>query len=192
MANLGNKAAAEATKAMQQATGKAGKQSASEKFDAAAVMEGKQERVKSELAKAYERAEAKAFELFRERHLHEVQVMFEGVICEALAIEKDRFAAREEKEAAIIEQILTKGREESDGFKIRFSDTEQGMTESAAEDLHTMFAAAKQSMLKVKIAEREEKAAAAKAEEERKAAVMASPGITPEQLAALKEAGVIK
>ena len=163
-----------------------------DKFAAAAVMEGKQERVKSELAKAYERAEAKAFELFRERHLHEVQVMFEGVICEALAAERDKFAAREEREAAIIEQILTTGREESAGFTVRFSDTEQGITESAAEDLHTMFAAAKQSMLKVKIKEREEREAAAKAEEERKLAVMQSLGITPEQLAALKEAGVIK
>ena len=55
-----------------------------------------------------------------------------------------------------------------------------------------MFAAAKQSMLKVKIAEREEKKAAAAAEEARKLEVMASLGITPEQLQALKAAGVIK
>lgn len=192
MKNIGNTAAAESTKAMQQATAKAGKQSASEKFEQAAVMEGKQERVKSELAKAYERAEAKAFELFRERHLHEVQVMFEGVICEALAEEQKKLEAREISEHKVIGQILTKGREESAGFTIRFSDTENGLTETAAEDLHTMFAAAKQSMLKVKIAEREEKAAAAAAEEERKLAVMQELGVTAEQIAALKAAGVIK
>jgi len=192
MANLGTKAAAAATVEMQQMTKKAGKQSASEKFDAAQAMEGKAERVKSELAKAYDRAEAAAVELFRSKYLREVQTMIEGCICEALAVERDNFAAREEKEAKVIEQILTKGREESAGFTVRFSDTEQGMTESAAEDLHSMFAAAKQSMLKVKIAEREEKAAAAAAEEERKLSVMAELGVTPEQIAALKAAGVIK
>lgn len=192
MKNLAVKAVAEKAQEVKATSAKAGKESVSDKIQAAAVMEGKAERVKSELAKAYDRAEAKAFELFREKHLAEVQTMFEGCICEALTIEKDRFAARDEKEAKVIEQILTKGREESDGFKIRFSDTEQGMTETAAEDLHTMFAAAKQSMLKVKIAEREEREKAAAAEEARKLEVMANLGITPEQLAALKEAGVIK
>lgn len=191
MTKLAEKVAAseKATNVMKKSSSK---QSASEKFDNALVMEGKQERVKSELAKAYDRAEEKAFDLFRTRHLHEVQVMFEGCICEALAAEQKRFEEQESNEAKVIAQILTVGREESAGFTIRFSDTEQGLTETAAEDLHNMFAAAKQSMLKVKIKEREEKAAAAKAEEERKLAVMASLGITPEQLAALKEAGVIK
>lgn len=192
MTKLAEKAVAEKTLEVKATSAKAGKESASDKFNNAAVMEGKQERVKSELAKAYDRAEAKAVELFREKHLAEVQTMIEGCICEALAVERDKFAAREEKEAKVIEQILTKGREESDGFKIRFSDTENGMTETAAEDIHTMFAAAKQSMLKVKIAEREEKAAAAAAEEERKQKVMEEVGVTPEMLAALKAAGVIK
>lgn len=190
MTKLAEKIAAE-EKAINVIKKGAAKQSASEKFDAAAAMEGK-ERVKSELAKAYERAEIKAAELFRARHLHEVQTMIEGCICEALSEEQARLEAKHIPESKVIAAVLNKGREESAGFTIRFSDTEQGMTETAAEDLHTMFAAAKQSMLKVKIAEREEKKAAAAAEEARKLEVMKSLGITPEQLEALKAAGVIK
>ena len=170
------------------------KQTSNEKFENSAKMEGEEKaaRVKSELAKAYDRAEVKANELFRERCLASVQNMVFDCIREALTEERDKLQAREIKEYKVITQILEKGASETANFTIKYSDTESGLTETPAEDLHTMFTAAKQSMLKVKIAEREEKAAAAAAEEERKLSVMAELGVTAEQIAALKAAGVIK
>ena len=193
MTKLAEKAVAEKTLEVKATSAKAGKESASDKFNAAANMEGKQERVKSELAKAFERAEVLAGEIFRSEYLSKVQEMQALCISKALETEAERAEQREQtNEAKVIRQILSDGKEESKNFTVRFSDTENGMTENEAITLHEMFGAAKQSMLKVKIAERERKAAEAAAEEARKLEVMASLGITPEQLQALKEAGVIK
>lgn len=160
----------------------------------AEVMEGKQERAKSELAKAYERAEAAAAAAFREKYLAEVQGIIETCIVEALQAEADKMQEKENAaEAKTLAQVINEGRKESNGYKIRFSDTEKdGIIEVPAEDLHTMFAAAKQSMLKVKIAERERKAQEAKEAEEKRLELAASVGVSPEMLAKLKELGVIK
>ena len=198
--SITKKVVAEKTKEVKATSAKASKQSVNDKLVNATVMEGKVERVKSELSKAYERAEVAALEMFNTDCLAEVQKMISTRIELALIRERDRFIQRDKvnesstfaAEIRTLNAIITKGKEETKGFTIKFSDTENGMTETDANDLHTMFAAAKQSMLKVKIAEREEKAAAAAAEEQRKLEVMQSVGITPEQLAALKAAGVIK
>lgn len=198
--SITKKIVAETTKEVKATSAKAGKESASDKLTNATLLEGKVERVKSELSKAYERAEVAAAEMFANDCLAEVQKMIATRIELALIRERDRFIKRDEvnesatftSEIRTLNAIITKGKEETKNFTVKFSDTENGMTETPATDLHTMFAAAKQSMLKVKIAEREEKAAAAAAEEERKLAVMEEVGITPEQLAALRAAGVIK
>lgn len=195
--SISKKVAAEATKQAKQTNAKASKESANDKLQAAVLLEGKQERAKSELSKAFERAEIKAAEMFNTDCLAKVQEMISSRIEMALIQERNMFKQRNvnggfSAEIRVLEQIITKGKQETDGFKVRFSDTENGLTSTPATDLHTMFAAAKQSMLKVKIAEREEKAAAAAKEEERKLEVMKEVGITPEQLAALKAAGVIK
>lgn len=198
--SITKKVVAEVTKETKATSAKAKKESANEKFASAAIMEGKTERAESELSKAYKRAEVAAMEMFNRDCLSEVQKMIATRIELALIQERDKFANKDKanesnsfvSEIRTLNAIITKGKEETKGFTIKFSDTENGMTETPATDLHTMFAAAKQSMLKVKIAEREEKAAAAAAEEARKLEVMQSIGITPEQLAALKAAGVIK
>ena len=160
----------------------------------AETMEGKAERVKSELAKAYERAEANAASLFRESYLSQVQNMMAECITKALAEEADKMEARElAAEAKTLKQIINEGKTESKGFTVRFSDTEKdGIIEVPAETLHDMFNAAKQSMLKVKIAERERKAAEAAAAEAKRLELAATIGVTPEMLAQLKELGVIK
>lgn len=191
--SISKKVMAETTKQVKATSAKAGKESVSDKFTSAAVMEGKPERVKSELAKAYERAEAAANTMFINDCTEEIQNMISSRIEIALIQQLDLLEKRGlSSEARVIDSIITRGKEETNGFRIKFSDTENGLTETPATDLHTMFAAAKQSLLKVRIAEREEKAAAAAAEEERKLAVMEEVGITPEQLAALRAAGVIK
>lgn len=195
--SISKKVAAETAKQVKQTSAKASKESAADKLQAAVLLEGKQERAKSELSKAFERAENRAAELFNSDCLAKVQEMIASRIELALIQERNLFKQRNinggfSAEIRVLDSILSKGKEESNGFKVRFSDTENGLTATPATDLHTMFAAAKQSMLKVKIAEREEKAAAAAKEEERKLEVMKEVGITPEQLAALKAAGVIK
>lgn len=160
----------------------------------AEAMEGKQERVKSELAKAYERAEAAAAALFRESYLSQVQTMMAECITKAIADEAENMTKRElAAESKTLTQIINEGKAESNGFTVRFSDTEKdGIIEVPAETLHEMFAAAKQSMLKVKIAERERKAAEAAAAEAKRLELAATIGVTPEMLAQLKELGVIK
>lgn len=174
-------------------TGKAASMTASDKFENAAAMEGKQERVKSELAKAYERAENAAAEIFRTDYRAQVQQIYADCISRALEAEAERAESREqEREARVLRQILTEGKEQSAGYTIRFSDTENGMTENEEDTLHGMFTAAKQSMLKVKIAERERKAEEERKEQERKEQVMQQLGVTAEQIAALRAAGVIK
>lgn len=160
----------------------------------AEAMEGKTERVKSELAKAYERAEAAALELFRTSHLSEVQNMMAKCITKAIADEAENMTKRElAAESKTLTQIINEGKAESKGFTVRFSDTEKdGIIEVPAETLHDMFNAAKQSMLKVKMAERERKAAEAAAAEAKRLELAATIGVTPEMLAQLKELGVIK
>lgn len=191
--SITKKVVAETTKQVKATSAKAGKESVNDKFAAAAVMEGKPERVKSELAKAYERAEVAANTMFLNDCMEEVKTMISTRIELALIQQRDLLTKKGlTSEARVLDSIITRGKEETNGFRIKFSDTENGLTETEASDLHTMFAAAKQSLLKVKVAEREEKAAAAAAEEERKLAVMEEVGITPEQLAALRAAGVIK
>ncbi len=177
----------------QPANGKTKGMSASDKLQNSIKMEGKVERAESELSKAYKRAEEAANTMFLNDCLEEIKTMISSRIEIALIQQRDFMSKKGLlSEARVLDSIITRGKEETNGFRIKFSDTENGLTETPATDLHTMFAAAKQSLLKVKIAEREEKAAAAAAEEERKLAVMEEVGITPEQLAALRAAGVIK
>lgn len=191
--SISKKVMAETTKQVKAASAKAGKESVNDKFAAYAVMEGKPARVKSELAKAYDRAEEAANTMFLNDCMEEVKTMISTRIEIALIQQRDLLTKKGlNSEARVLDSIITRGKEETNGFRIKFSDTENGLTETEASDVHTMFAAAKQSLLKVKIAEREEKAAAEAAEEERKLAVMEEVGITPEQLAALRAAGVIK
>ena len=115
-------------------------------------------------------------------------------ITKAIADEAENMTKRElAAESKTLTQIINEGKAESKGFTVRFSDTEKdGIIEVPAETLHEMFAAAKQSMLKVKIAERERKAAEAAAAEAKRIELAASIGVTPEMLAQLKELGVIK
>ena len=120
--------------------------------------------------------------------------MMAECITKAISDEAENMAKRElTAESKTLTQIINEGRAESKGFTVRFSDTEKdGIIEVPAETLHDMFNAAKQSMLKVKIAERERKAAEAAAAEAKRLELAATIGVTPEMLAQLKELGVIK